>query len=85
MTLLVPFICFLIAPKKSLKGMIESLLLFGIGISVGIFLMLLGWSEISTTFKLFRYSKSWTGNILVAFTVASSIFAVVFLIVKYGL
>mgnify|MGYP001024056100 FL=1 len=60
-TLLVPFICFLISPKKSLKGMIESLLYFATGIFVGGFLMLIGWSNIQTTFASFTYNKNWTG------------------------
>lgn len=45
-SLLVPFICFLIASKKSLKGMIDSLLHFAVGIILGCFFMLLGWSKI---------------------------------------
>lgn len=48
--LLIPFITFLISTKKSLKGLIESLILFGIGITVGCCLLLLGWSKIDNTF-----------------------------------
>lgn len=84
-TLLVPFICFLIAPKKSLKGMIESLTHFLIGMTVGAFLMLLGTSTIQGTYGIFSYSKEWTGEIIVAYSLASLIFGLVYTIVKYGL
>jgi uncharacterized membrane protein YedE/YeeE len=60
-TLLVPFICFLISEKKSLKGLIESLTNFVIGIIVANFLMLIGWSNIQKTYSRFTFSNKWTG------------------------
>lgn len=84
-TLLVPFICFLISSKKSLKGLIESLAHFAIGILMGSFLMLLGWSNIQKTYQRFTFSNAWTGEMLVAFAIATVLFGVVFLLVKYGL
>lgn len=84
-TLLVPFICFLISNKKSLKGLIESLTNFLIGIMVGSFLMLIGWSNIQKTYQRFSFSKKWTGEMVVAFAIASTIFTLVFVVVKYGL
>ena len=84
-TLLVPFICFLISSKKSLKGLIESLSQFIIGIMMASFLMLLGWSNIQKTYQRFTFSQKWTGEMLVAFAIAALLFAFVFLVVKYGL
>lgn len=73
-TLLTPFICFLISSKKSLKGMIESLLHFGVGIISAGFLMLLGWSTIQKVFSKFSYSKSWTGEALISFFVSTLVY-----------
>jgi hypothetical protein len=84
-TLLVPFLVFLLSSKKSLKGLIESLLYFSVGLLIGCFIMLLGFSQIQKSQNYFRYSKKWTGDVIVAFGVASFIFSIVFVIVKYGL
>lgn len=84
-TLLVPFICFLISEKKSLKGLIESLTNFVIGIIVANFLMLIGWSNIQKTYSRFTFSSKWTGEMIVAFVIASLLFGFVFMLVKYGL
>lgn len=65
--------------------MIESLLHFGVGIISAGFLMLLGWSTIQKTYSKFSYSKSWTGEALVAFAVSSLVYSIVHLIVRYGL
>jgi hypothetical protein len=58
---------------------------FLIGIMMGSFLMLLGWSNIQKTYERFTFSKKWTGEMLVAFAIATFLFAFVFLLVKYGL
>lgn len=84
-TLLIPFVAFLISKKKTLKGMIESLAHFVIGILLATFLMLIGWSSIQKTFKRFSYSANWTGEMIVAFAVASFILATCYLVVRYGL
>jgi hypothetical protein len=84
-TLLTPFICFLISSKKSLKGMVESLLHFGVGIISAGFLMLLGWSTIQKVFAKFNYSKSWTGEALLSFGVSTVVYSLTHLIVRYGL
>lgn len=84
-TLLTPFICFLISSRKSLKGMIESLLHFGVGIISAGFLMLLGWSTIQKTMSKFTFNKGWTGEALVSFAVSTLVYSVVHLIVRYGL
>jgi len=52
---------------------------------MGSFLMLLGWSNIQKTYERFTFSKKWTGEMLVAFAIATFLFAFVFLLVKYGL
>lgn len=59
-SLLIPFICFLVSNRKSLKGMIECLLHFTVGIMIGSFLMFLRWSQIEKVIQTFRYSKDWT-------------------------
>lgn len=84
-TLLVPFLVFVFSSKKSLKGMIESLLYFVVGVLIGCFIMFLGFSEIQKTQSYFRYSKKWTGDVILVLGVASFIFSIVFAIVKYGL
>jgi hypothetical protein len=84
-TLLVPFIVFLISSKKSLKGLIESLLYFTVGVLIGCFIMFLGFSVIQKSQGYFRYSKKWTGDAILVLGVASFIFSIVFAIVKYGL
>jgi hypothetical protein len=43
-SLLVPFLVFLLSSKKSMKGMIEALLYFSVGILLGCFVMFLGFS-----------------------------------------
>jgi hypothetical protein len=84
-TMLVPFIVFLLSSKKSLKGMIESLLYFSVGILIGCFVMYMGFSEIQKAQSYFRYNRKWTGDIILVLGVASFLFSLVFAIVKYGL
>lgn len=84
-TLLVPFIVFLLSSKKSLKGLIESLLYFIVGGLIGCFVLFMGFSEVQQAQSYFRFSKKWTGDVLLVVGVASFIFAFVFAIVKYGL
>jgi len=60
-TFLTPFAVFLLSKKKTLKGMIESLAHFVIGILLATFFMLMGWSSIKRFYKKFTYSKGWTG------------------------
>jgi divalent metal cation (Fe/Co/Zn/Cd) transporter len=60
-TFLTPFVVFLLSKKKTLKGMIESVAHFIIGILLATFLMLIGWSSIKSFYKKFSYSKGWTG------------------------
>ena len=84
-TLLLPFIIFLISSKKTMKGMIETLLHFTVGILLGALFMIFGVSQIKEVYRLLRYSPNWTGEVLVLFAVASLLFAFVYLIVKYGL
>jgi hypothetical protein len=84
-TLLTPFIVFLISSKKSLKGMVESLLYFAVGILIGCFIMFMGLSQIQQTLTYFRNNKRWTGDIILVLGVASLIFSAVFVIVKYVL
>lgn len=84
-TLLTPFLIFLFSSKKSMKGMIESLLYFSIGILIGSFIMLMGLSQIQQAQSYFRNSKRWTGDIILVLGAASFMFAVVFVIVKYVL
>ncbi len=84
-TLLVPFIVFLLSSKKSLKGLIESLLYFSVGGLIGCFVLFMGFSEIQQAQGYFRYSRKWTADVLLVLGVASFIFAFVFAIVKYGL
>ena len=84
-TLLLPFIIFLISSKKTMKGMIETLLHFTVGILLGALCMIFGVSQIKEVYRLLRYSPNWTGEVLVLFAVASLLFAFVYLIVKYGL
>ena len=55
-TLLTPFVAFLISEKKTLKGMIESLAHFIIGVLLAAFLMFLDWSSIQKTYRRFRYT-----------------------------
>jgi ABC-type antimicrobial peptide transport system permease subunit len=75
----------LLSTKKSLKGLIECILYFLVGGLISLAFMYLGLSEIQKTLSYFRYSKKWTGDILLVLGVASFIFAFVFAIVKYGL
>ena len=84
-TLLTPFVAFLISEKKTLKGMIESLAHFIIGVLLAAFLMFLDWSSIQKTYRRFRYSDKWTGEMIVAFFIATFIVAFIYLIVRYGL
>lgn len=49
-TLLTPFAAFLISSKKTLKGMIESLAHFVIGVLLATFLMFMNWSSIRKTY-----------------------------------
>jgi hypothetical protein len=58
-SLLIPFICFLLSPKKSFKGLIESILLFLIGTGVGFGFMVAGLSKKSTTFDFLELDKTW--------------------------
>jgi hypothetical protein len=84
-TILVPFICALIAPKKSLKGLFEALLYFAVGVFLGYASMLIGLSKIKDTYIFLRYSKAWIPDFIIASFVATGIFSFVFAIVKYAL
>ena len=84
-TLLTPFAAFLISSKKTLKGMIESVAHFVIGVLLATFLMFMNWSSIRKTYQRFSYSSKWTGEMIVAFAIATFLVAFVYLIVRYGL
>jgi zinc transporter ZupT len=84
-TLLTPFIIFLISSKKTMKGMIESVLHFSVGIMAAGFLMIIGWSNIQKTFASLSFNRKWTGELLVAFLVAALVSSFVYLLVRYGL
>jgi uncharacterized membrane protein YedE/YeeE len=71
--LLVPFFCFLMSEKKSLKMMVEFLLLYGLGVAAGAAFMIGGLTEREDYLHLFKFDRLWDPTILVFFVVATLI------------
>lgn len=72
-SLLVPFVCFIFSQKKSLRALIEHLLMFVIGMLSGLSLMVGGLTQLKDYDDVLDYERNWDPSILFYFATAIAI------------